>query len=111
VPLEAVRTVSADDAGVRIVDIKHCVGVVKVPGGESNASRGLSGVVLNKDTAHPQTHRRVLKPRMVLLVHWSIRTARADEGRGIERNGLCTGRSNLGGTGRCDGGLRTEVER
>jgi T-complex protein 1 subunit gamma len=67
VPLEAVRTVSADDAGVRIVDIKHCVGVVKVPGGESNASRGLSGVVLNKDTAHPQTHRRVLKPRMVLL--------------------------------------------
>ena len=66
-PLEAVRTVSADDAGVRIVDIKHCVRAVKVFGGESNVSRGLSGVVLNKDTAHPQTHRRVLKLRMVLL--------------------------------------------
>jgi T-complex protein 1 subunit gamma len=34
VPLEAVRTVSVDEAGVRTVDIKRCVRVESVPDGE-----------------------------------------------------------------------------
>jgi T-complex protein 1 subunit gamma len=65
--LEAVRTVSADDAGVRTVDIKRYARVEKVPGGEIENSRVLSGVMLNKDIVHPQMRRRIHKPRIVLL--------------------------------------------
>ena len=65
--LEAVRTVSADDAGVRTVDIKRYARVEKVPGGEIEDSRVLSGVMLNKDIVHPQMRRRIHKPRIVLL--------------------------------------------
>jgi T-complex protein 1 subunit gamma len=65
--LEAIRTVSADDAGVRTVDIKRYARVEKVPGGEIENSRVLSGVMLNKDIVHPQMRRRIHKPRIVLL--------------------------------------------
>lgn len=65
--LEAVRTVSADDAGVRTVDIKRYARVEKVPGGEIEDSRVLSGVMLNKDIVHPQMRRRIHDPRIVLL--------------------------------------------
>jgi T-complex protein 1 subunit gamma len=74
--LEAVRTVSqGDDAvgstggggGVRTVDIKRYARVEKVPGGEIEESRVLSGVMLNKDIVHPQMRRRIHKPRIVLL--------------------------------------------
>ncbi|KAH9972759.1 T-complex protein 1 [Lactifluus volemus] len=65
--LQAVRTVSADDAGVRTVDIKRYARVEKVPGGEIEDSRVLSGVMLNKDIVHPQMRRRIHKPRIVLL--------------------------------------------
>ena len=65
--LDAVRTVSADDAGVRTVDIKRYARVEKVPGGEIESSRVLSGVMLNKDIVHPQMRRRIHKPRIVLL--------------------------------------------
>jgi T-complex protein 1 subunit gamma len=65
--LEAIRTVSADDAGVRTVDIKRYARVEKVPGGEIELSRVLSGVMLNKDIVHPQMRRRIHKPRIVLL--------------------------------------------
>ncbi|KAH8996120.1 T-complex protein 1 [Lactarius hatsudake] len=54
--LEAVRIVSAEDAGVRTIDIKRYARVEKVPGGEIEDSRVLSGVMLNKDI-----------PRIVLL--------------------------------------------
>ena len=66
-PLDAVRIVSAEDAGVCTVDIKRCVYVEKLPGGEINDIRVLSGVMLNKDIAHPQLHRLIHKPRIVLL--------------------------------------------
>ena len=66
-PLEAVRTVSADDASVCTVEIKRHVRVDKVPGGEINYSRVLSSVMLDKDIAHPEMHRRILKPHIVLL--------------------------------------------
>jgi len=72
--LEAVRTVSqGDDAvgsaggGVRTVDIKRYACVEKVPGGEIEDSRVLSGVMLNKDIVHPQMRRRIHEPRIVLL--------------------------------------------
>jgi len=77
--LEAVRTVSqGDDAvgssgssagggGVRTVDIKRYARVEKVPGGEIENSRVLSGVMLNKDIVHPQMRRRIHNPRIVLL--------------------------------------------
>lgn len=66
--LDAVRTVSANDAGgVRTVDIKRYARVEKVPGGEIEDSRVLSGVMLNKDIVHPQMRRRIHKPRIVLL--------------------------------------------
>jgi T-complex protein 1 subunit gamma len=67
--LDAVRTVSsADDAGaVRTVDIKRYARVEKVPGGEIEDSRVLSGVMLNKDIVHPQMRRRIHKPRIILL--------------------------------------------
>jgi T-complex protein 1 subunit gamma len=65
--LEAIRTVSADDAGVRTVDIKRYARVEKVPGGEIENSRVLSGVMLNKDIVHPQMRRRIHDPRIVLL--------------------------------------------
>lgn len=65
--LEAIRTVSADDAGVRTVDIKRYARVEKVPGGEIENSRVLSGVMLNKDIVHPQMRRRIHNPRIVLL--------------------------------------------
>ncbi|KAF8486506.1 T-complex protein 1 [Russula emetica] len=59
--------ISADDAGVRTVDIKRYARVEKVPGGEIESSRVLSGVMLNKDIVHPQMRRRIHKPRIVLL--------------------------------------------
>ena len=70
--LEAVRTVSQGDdslggSGVRTVDIKRYARVEKVPGGEIEGSRVLSGVMLNKDIVHPQMRRRIHKPRIVLL--------------------------------------------
>ncbi|KAH9066921.1 T-complex protein 1 [Lactarius vividus] len=65
--LEAVRTVSAEDAGVRTIDIKRYARVEKVPGGEIEDSRVLSGVMLNKDIVHPQMRRRIREPRIVLL--------------------------------------------
>ncbi|KAN0115566.1 T-complex protein 1 [Russula decolorans] len=65
--LDAVRTVSAEDAGVRTVDIKRYARVEKVPGGEIESSRVLSGVMLNKDIVHPQMRRRIHNPRIVLL--------------------------------------------
>ncbi|KAI0056138.1 T-complex protein 1, partial [Artomyces pyxidatus] len=65
--LDAVRIVAADDAGVRTVDIKRYARVEKVPGGEIEDSRVLSGVMLNKDVTHPQMRRRIHNPRIVLL--------------------------------------------
>ncbi|KAH9962602.1 TCP-1/cpn60 chaperonin family-domain-containing protein [Russula dissimulans] len=61
--LDAVRTVAADDAGgVRTVDIKRYARVEKVPSGEIEESRVLSG-----DIVHPQMRRRIHKPRLVLF--------------------------------------------
>lgn len=65
--LQAVRTVSQDDAGIKTVDIKRYARVEKVPGGEIEDSKVLSGVMLNKDVTHPKMRRRIIKPRIILL--------------------------------------------
>ena len=53
--------------GVKAVDIKRYARVEKVPGGEIEQSRVLSGVMLNKDVTHPAMRRRIVNPRIVLL--------------------------------------------
>lgn len=70
--LESIRTVSADNVGIRTVDIKRCVRVERLPSSKINGTRVLPGVMLNKDVAHPQMYRQVHKqcihkPRIVLL--------------------------------------------
>lgn len=65
--LQAVRTVSSEENGIRTVDIKRYARVEKVPGGEIEQSRVLNGVMLNKDITHPQMRRRIQNPRIILL--------------------------------------------
>jgi T-complex protein 1 subunit gamma len=48
--LDTIRTVSADDARVLTVNIKRYARVEKVPGGEIESSRVLSGVMFRRDT-------------------------------------------------------------
>ncbi|EIW73266.1 T-complex protein 1 subunit gamma [Tremella mesenterica] len=81
--LQAVRTVAvsaeaenglvgASEKGVgglniKTVDIKRYARVEKVPGGEIEDCRVLSGVMINKDVTHPKMRRRIENPRIVLL--------------------------------------------
>ncbi|KAF8621732.1 hypothetical protein AX15_007532 [Amanita polypyramis BW_CC] len=65
--LQAVRTVAQEEGGFKTVDIKRYARVEKVPGGEIEKSRVLSGVMLNKDITHPNMRRRIKNPRIVLL--------------------------------------------
>jgi len=65
--LEAVRTVSQEDAGVKTVDIKRYARVEKIPGGEIEQSKVLSGVMLNKYVTHPKMRRRIENPCIILL--------------------------------------------
>lgn len=65
--LQAIRTVSQDDAGITTVDIKRYARVEKVPGGAIEDSRVLDGVMVNKDVTHPHMRRRIINPRVILL--------------------------------------------
>lgn len=70
--LDAVRIVSqtADNSSsgeIKTVDIKRYARVEKVPGGEIEDCRVLSGVMVNKDVTHPKMRRRIENPRIVLL--------------------------------------------
>lgn len=66
--LQAVRTVASDEeGGVKTVDIKRYARVEKIPGGEIEQSRVLSGVMFNKDITHPKMRRRIANPRIILL--------------------------------------------
>ncbi|CED83469.1 t-complex protein 1 [Phaffia rhodozyma] len=70
--LDAVRTVSqtADNSGtgeIKTIDIKRYARVEKVPGGEIEDCKVLSGVMVNKDVTHPKMRRRIENPRIVLL--------------------------------------------
>lgn len=66
--LQAVRTVHIEDpTGRKEIDIKKYAKIEKVPGGELEESKVLSGVMLNKDVVHPKMRRRIENPRIVLL--------------------------------------------
>jgi T-complex protein 1 subunit gamma len=52
---------------IKTVDIKRYARVEKVPGGEIEDCRVLSGVMINKDVTHPKMRRRIDNPRIVLL--------------------------------------------
>ncbi|AAW46156.1 conserved hypothetical protein [Cryptococcus deneoformans JEC21] len=80
--LEAVRTVAVtaeaenglvgsgeggDKVNIKTVDLKRYARVEKVPGGEIEDSRVLSGVMINKDVTHPKMRRRIDNPRVILL--------------------------------------------
>lgn len=52
---------------IKTVDIKRYARVEKVPGGEIEDCRVLSGVMVNKDVTHPKMRRRIDNPRIVLL--------------------------------------------
>lgn len=80
--LEAVRTVAVtaeaenglvgsgeggDKVSIKTVDLKRYARVEKVPGGEIEESRVLSGVMINKDVTHPKMRRRIDSPRVILL--------------------------------------------
>lgn len=65
--LDAVRTVTKEDAGIKTIDIKRYARVEKVPGGEIEQSQALDGIMLNKDITHPAMRRRIVNPRIILL--------------------------------------------
>ncbi|CCM03815.1 uncharacterized protein FIBRA_05964 [Fibroporia radiculosa] len=65
--LQAVRTVAQEEGSLKTVDIKRYARVEKVPGGEIEQSKVLSGIMLNKDITHPKMRRRIANPRIILL--------------------------------------------
>ncbi|OCF59744.1 T-complex protein 1 subunit gamma [Kwoniella mangroviensis CBS 10435] len=56
-----------ESLNIKTVDIKRYARVEKVPGGEIEESRVLSGVMINKDVTHPKMRRKIENPRIVLL--------------------------------------------
>eukprot|EP00050_Salpingoeca_kvevrii_P001392 m.168989 g.168989 ORF g.168989 m.168989 type:complete len:548 (+) comp10361_c0_seq5:63-1706(+) len=67
IALSAVLTVALEEDGHHEVDIKRYAKVEKVPGGEIEDSKVLTGVMINKDITHPKMRRRIEKPRILLL--------------------------------------------
>ena len=67
IAMEAVKTVSVEEAGRKEIDIKRYAKVEKIPGGTIEDSQVLRGVMLNKDVTHPKMKRRIEKPRILLL--------------------------------------------
>lgn len=65
--LQAVRTVAQNEGASKTVDIKRYARVEKIPGGEIEDSKVLSGIMVNKDITHPRMRRKIAKPRIVLL--------------------------------------------
>jgi T-complex protein 1 subunit gamma len=67
IAMEAVKTVSVEEAGRKEIDIKRYAKVEKIPGGTIEDSRVLRGVMFNKDVTHPKMKRKIEKPRILLL--------------------------------------------
>ncbi|KAL6997187.1 T-complex protein 1 subunit gamma, partial [Sarracenia purpurea var. burkii] len=67
--LDATTTVGVDlGQGLREVDIKKYIKVEKVPGSQSEDSKVLKGVMINKDVVSPgKMRRKIINPRIVLL--------------------------------------------
>ncbi|NXX83677.1 TCPG protein, partial [Urocolius indicus] len=67
IALDAVRTVELEENGRREIDIKKYAKVEKIPGGFSEDSCVLRGIMVNKDVTHPRMRRLIKNPRIVLL--------------------------------------------
>jgi len=65
--ITSVSIVAREVQGRREVDIKRYAKVEKVPGGEIDDCRVISGVMFNKDVTHPKMPRRIENPRVLLL--------------------------------------------
>ncbi|EDO31685.1 predicted protein [Nematostella vectensis] len=67
IALDAVKTVALDRGDRKEIDIKSYAKVEKVPGGEIEDSKVLTGVMINKDVTHGRMKRRIENPRIMLL--------------------------------------------
>ncbi|XP_033115347.1 T-complex protein 1 subunit gamma-like [Anneissia japonica] len=67
IALQAVKTVSVEENGIKEIDIKRYAKVEKIPGGTIEDSKVLTGVMLNKDVVHPKMKRNIKNPRIILL--------------------------------------------
>eukprot|EP01027_Heterolobosea_sp_BB2_P022637 GEZU01033382.1.p1 GENE.GEZU01033382.1~~GEZU01033382.1.p1 ORF type:complete len:556 (+),score=209.76 GEZU01033382.1:109-1776(+) len=65
--IDAVLTVTREEAGGKEIDIKRYARVEKIPGGEISECRVMKGVMLNKDITHQKMRRRIENPRILLL--------------------------------------------
>jgi len=65
--LDAVLAVTIQDGDRKEIDIKRYAKVEKVPGGDINDCKVISGVMINKDVTHAQMRRRIENPRIMLL--------------------------------------------
>uniref|UniRef100_A0A7S4USL6 T-complex protein 1 subunit gamma n=1 Tax=Guillardia theta TaxID=55529 RepID=A0A7S4USL6_GUITH len=65
--MDAITTVMVDSDGRKEIDVKRYAKIEKIPGGDIEDSRVLSGVMINKDIIHPKMKRKIRNPRVVLL--------------------------------------------
>lgn len=65
--IDAVQTVTIENAGRKEIDIKRYAKVEKIPGGDIEESRVLRGVMFNKDITHPKMRRHIKNARVLLL--------------------------------------------
>lgn len=65
--VQAVKEVFINKNGRKEIDIKRYAKIEKIPGGNLEDSRVLSGVMFNKDNTHPKMRRYIENPRVILL--------------------------------------------
>lgn len=65
--VKAVKSVYINNNGRKEVDVKRYAKVEKIPGGNLEDSRVLTGVMFNKDVTHPKMRRFIKDPRVILL--------------------------------------------
>ncbi|CAK9293685.1 unnamed protein product [Gordionus sp. m RMFG-2023] len=67
IAIKAVNTVALDHNGTKEIDIKRYARVEKIAGGLIEDSHVLNGIMINKDTTHPEMRRKIVNPRILLL--------------------------------------------
>lgn len=65
--VKAVKSVYINNNGKKEVDVKRYAKIEKIPGGNLEDSRVLTGVMFNKDVTHPKMRRFIKDPRVILL--------------------------------------------
>ncbi|KAF5398644.1 T-complex protein 1 subunit gamma [Paragonimus heterotremus] len=67
IALDAVKTVTIESDGRKEIDIKRYAKIEKIPGGSTEDSVVMDGVMFNKDVVHPRMSRKIENPRILLL--------------------------------------------